>query len=467
MTSAGLRRRLRSWLAVEEVEADVRLRLLCAFLNLYGLVTFAQWFGDTSLSTTGTATFNFVPTWPFEDLRRLIVLDQFWTKNVMAGLCLLSVAGLLLSLAGQALVPMLILCVLFVAKLYYYLSDLRLVTNYHHIHLLLTFFFLTARSKLFFLRIALLVTYHLAGFTKLTPSWLAGEAFNSVPDKLPLLPKADWAVTLACQALTAWELVGPAGWFARSAAVRKASVGLFVLFHLYSTFLVGYRYPTVMLPAVLAAFHRFDKPIHAGYRWGARHGLVWALLGLLYLGGLLGFAIPGDIRLTGEGRTLGLFMFDANRAADFTAEVRKGDRRLVFHVERPWRTVGLEEYEGYEQLRHGRTSAELYEKWDLVQVFEPDQLIRDKGVVLWNPALFTTAGSRSFGDPYLYYFWGREVCRRYAPDRLSMILEARLDGREEVHRVLDIHDFCRLAPVYNPFWHNPWILTGHESRSLR
>lgn len=462
------RRRIEDWLAVRELEGDVRLRLLCAFLNFYGVVTFAQWFGDTSLSTLGTETFNFVPAWPFENLRCLIVLGQFWTKTAMAALVLVSAGGFLLALAGNSFWPMVTLAVLFLSKGYFYLSDLRLVTNYHHIHLILTLFFLVSRSKLFFARIALLITYHLAAFTKLTPSWLAGEAFNSVPDKLPLLPKADLAVTLFCQALTAWEFAGPAAWFAPSAALRRGSVALFVLFHLYSTFLVGPRYPTIMLPAVLAAFHAFDRPVQYGYRFESRHRLSWALAGLLYLGGLLGFAIPGDIRLTGEGRTFGLFMFDANRATHFTAELRKGERRLVFHVDRPWRAEGLDDYAGYEASRHGTTSAELYERWDLVQVFKPDQIIRDQGVVLWNPVLFTTAGSRSFGDPYLYYFWAKEVCRRYRPDRLSVRVETALDGREERQLVLDLHDVCGQDPRYNAFWHNPWITLGpHARHALR
>ncbi|MBI4349143.1 MAG: hypothetical protein HY553_20060 [Elusimicrobia bacterium] len=466
MTRGELWRRLEGPLGAAELGTDVRLRMLCGFLCFYGYVTFTQWYGNPALSTEGTATFNYVPTWVFEHLRGLIFLDQSATKLLMAGLSVLALFGCLLALAEEAVGALLVLHVLFFAKLFFYLSDLRLVTNYHHIHLILTFFFLFTRSRLFFTRVGLVLCYHLAAFTKMTPSWLMGEAFNSVPDKLPFLASTEGGVRLACRALIAWELAGPLLWAARSAAVRRASVWVFVAFHLYSVVLVGYRYPAIMLPALLSATLWFDAPLGKGHRFRTADLAGWIGAGLLYAGGLASFLIPGDGRLTSEGRYLGLFMFDANRAVRFRAELVTGDRRLLLRADRPWRSVGVDDFGGFEEQRRGKTVAELYEGGMLLERFKTGQIVRDRGVVVWNPALFTTGGSRCFGDPYLYYFWAKELCRRYRPDRLAVRLESKLDGREETHVVLDLPDFCGASPRYNPFWHNDWINIGHGDPAL-
>lgn len=447
-------RRVEDWLSVGELRTDVRLRILCAFLNLFGFATFARWYGDPSLSTFGAATFDFVPAWPVLGLPRLIVLDPFWTRSAMAGLCLISVLGFMSALAGRALLPLLTLAAVFSAKLYYYLNDVRLFAPDHHIHLILSFFFLVARSKLYFARLALLLCFHWAAFAKLTPSWLEGELFAATADGLPLLPKSDGAVRLACRAWTLAEFLGPAAWFLESRTVRLGSVALLAGLQLYLTLCGAPRQGTVMLAALLAAFLPFDKPVQAERREARRDRWTWAALGALYLGGLLGPLIPGDVRLTGEGRALGLAPVDANRATRFTAELRRGDRRLVLHAERPFAARPLEEED---RRPKGAVTAELYERWDLIRAFEPRQIIRDRGAVVWNARLFTEADDRSFGDPYLYYAWAREVCRRYRPDRLSLLLEQRLDGKEERHRVLDLPDFCGAAPRYFPIWHNAWI----------
>lgn len=456
--------RIGDLLGVPEIEKDERLRMILAALNLYFYVTFTDWYGNPALSTLGTETFNFVPTWVFESLRGIIFLNQFWTKNYFCLLLFLALAGFFLALRRQCLWAALILGFLFLNKTYYYLSELRLITNYHHIHLILTLAFLISKPKLFFFRLALMCCYLLAAMTKMTPSWLYGEAFNSVPDKLPLLPRSEAAVTWACRGVILLETLGPLLWFSRRRTLRMGSVLAFIAFHLYSAVLVGYRYPTIMLPTLIPAFLNFDKPVHTGYRFVLRHLVPWSLLGFLLAGGLTPFLIPGDVRLTGEGRYLGLFMFDANRAATFHAEARRGDQRLLFYVERPWRSAALDDPEEYERIRRGKVRVKLYEKGILIRRLDPAQSVRDRGLAVWNPQLFTRPSSISFGDPYLYYFFGKEFCRRYKPDRLSLLLHQQLDGHEERHLLLDLPDFCATNPIYHPFRHNEWISISPPAR---
>ncbi|MBI4349141.1 MAG: hypothetical protein HY553_20050 [Elusimicrobia bacterium] len=451
--------RLSELLSAREVEQDVRLRMLLAALLFYMFSTFTSWYDRPGLCTAGTHTFNYVPVWLFEDARWLIFLSRFWAKTYFYGLFMSALLGLFwLFYRKDCLAPMLILAFLFVNKLFFYLSDLRLMANFHHIHLILTFAFLVSREKLFFFRLALLACYWLSGLTKLTPSWLWGEYFNSVPDKLPLLPRTPWVVTLLQQALIVVEFVAPALWFSKSRFARLASFGVLLLFHAYSGVIVGHKYPSLMLPVLIPAFLRFDGPIQEGYRFARRHVPSWAFLALLLLGGLLPFAIPGDVRLTAEGRYFGLFMFDANRAVSFRARIEKADKAVVFQIDRPWRDGAILDDGTLESGGRPRIGVEIYRGGRLEQRLDAETVVLDGQTILINPKLFELAAYRTNGDPYLYYFYGKQLCRSYRPDRLQLELWQQLDGHQERVKLMDIPDFCGLNPRYSAFRHNDWIL---------
>lgn len=469
--SAGFSR----FFGVSEIQGDVRLQLLLAGLNLYAYVSFAGMIDNPAYSTLGTDTFNFVPIWPVQNLRRLVVLDQFWTNAYLSALSLLGILGFLLALApaaaraaGREEDPRAfpasagILAFLFVNTVYYYLQEFRLIQPFKHAQLFVTFMFLLSRNKLFFVRLTLLACYLDAAYTKMTPSWLYGEAFNSVPDKLPLLPKADGFVLAAGWGLMLLESAGPWLWFSSRQALRKGSVWAFIIFHVYSCTLVGWTYPAIMLLVLVPAFLDFDRPLHAGYRYSTRHLPSWAFLGLLLVGGLWPAFIPGPTLLTGEGRWLRMFMFEANRSAKFGAEIEKGGRRMVLEVDRPAREVSMVDYEGQESTL-GVVRGALFEDGRAVPGFDPTRTIYDEnGTAIWNPQLFTASESAIYGDPYVYWFYGKELCRRYKPDRLALKLTSRLNRRGPSYRVLDLDDFCGLDPSYNPLWHNAWIL--HEAQ---
>lgn len=428
----------------------MNLRLALGAMLFYYYVTFHAWATNLGLSTRGVANLEALPTWPVEDIPNWIFLDAFWTRAWLNSLGLLAIVAVLRLIQGSTRGPMIALAFLFVNKLYFYLADLRMVANFHHMHLILSFLLLFAHEKLFFYRLGLGVIYWLAALAKLTPSWLWGEYFNSVPAGLPLLPRA--AITPACLALTVLEVVGPVMWTSRDKRVRWTSVALFTLFHAYSGLIVGYWYPTLMLPALLAAFVTFDEPMQAGYRFHKQDLVSWVFLGLLLLGGVWSYVIPGDARTTAEGRYLGMFMFDANRRVQAEFEIVKGDRRWLFQLEHSWPE---------EEVLDWRTSMICTHGDEVFAVKEP---VREDGVVIFNPNMFSHGASRMFGDPYLYRHYGRELLRRFRPDRLSIKLYQQLDGHPERFQVLDISDFEALNPGYNPFWHNDWIrLPGPES----
>ncbi len=456
----------RAWLSrcfcSEEVDADPRLKIICGSLLLYFHMTFVYWSDrSTSLSTLGDEVFNYAPWVFFQNFRWLIFLDPFQTRVYFYGLGMLALLGLFsLFYLRSSVLALCLLAFLWINKAFFYACDFRLFTNFHHFHLLYTLVFLISQDKLRFFRALLGLSYVMSGIVKLTPSWLFGEYFNSLPDKLPMFPKASWVVTSASVALTVLEILGPLVWLTSIRWLRRFTFGAFILFHLYSGVIVGFWYTTLMLPLVVAAFLKFDEPLLAGWRFTSRQAIPVGIFALALCGSVYHLFIPGDSRLTSEGRYFGLFMFDANRAVRFETRIEKGNKAWVVQVYRPPASQT--------DLAIGSPATRMrclvYEHGRLTENFTVTRSIRDGGQVIFNPQYFTDARMRVFGDPYLYYYYGRELVRRYHPDLVSLSLEQQMNGHREFARLLDIEDFGRLNPSYNPFVHNAWItLPGADS----
>jgi hypothetical protein len=448
---------VRNWLAdffhSKEVDRDPRLRIICACLLSYYFMTFYYWWQmAVSLSTLGNKVFDYAPAGIFQNFRWLIFMDYSETKIYLYVLGMLALIGMFsLFYLRSSLFALCLLTFLFFNKLFFYLSDFRLFANYHHFHLFFTLVFLVSQSKLRFFRLALVVGYLMSAVVKFSPSWFYGEYFNSMTDKLPLLPKLDWVVTSASISVIILEFFGPLCWFTRIGWLRRLSFCSFILFHIYSGVVVGFWYTTLMLPLVLAAFLRFDQPLLAGYRFSRRHLAAFGVFAIVIIGGLYHFIIPGDVRLTGEGRYLGFFMFDANRQILFQTKIQKGNKLWMIEFYRPFRGGNDPTVDPFQ------ITCKYYENGLPVKKFIVTHSIEDGDDVIFNPLFFIKADVRMYGNPYLYYFYARELVRRYQPDRVAIRLDVQLDGHPEVVRLLDIPDFAKLNPIYYSFKHNDWI----------
>jgi hypothetical protein len=438
-----------------EVDRDPRLKMICACLLSYYFMTFFYWWQIAApLSTRGDKTFDYAPASFFENFHWLVFMDYSQVRIYLYALGMMALLGCFsLFYLRSSRVALGLLAWLFANKMFFYLCDFRLFANYHHFHLFFTLVFLLSQSKLRFFRGALVVGYVMSAVVKISPSWLSGEYFNSMTDKLPLLPKAAWVVTAASIGVFVLEFFGPLCWFTGINWLRRLTFGIFILFHLYSGVVVGFWYTSIMLPLVVAAFLRFDRPLLAGYKFSRRHLAVFGIFAAVMLGGLYHFSIPGDVRMTGEGRYFGFFMFDANRQARFEVEIQKGNKLWVVQVYRPFRdnddALGMDATSQF--------SCKFYQDGMIAKSFPVSRPIADGEEVIFNPLFFIRADVRMYGNPYLYYIYARELQQRYHPDRIALRLDVQLDGHSEAFRLLDIPDFAKLNPTYKTFAHNDWI----------
>jgi hypothetical protein len=454
---APIRHWLENFFHTREVDRDPRLRIICAALLSYYFLTFYTWWQSApSLSTLGNKTFEYVPAPVFQNMRWLVFLNFGQTQACLYVLGMLALLGLFsLFYLRSSLLAMCLMAFLFVSKMYLYLDDLRLFRNFHHFHLFFTLVFLLSRDKLRFFRAALAVGYLMAAVVKISPSWLQGEYFNSLPEKLPLFPKINWVVTAAGLSVMTLESLGPLAWFTGITWLRRLSFGSFILFHMYSGLLVGFLYTSLMLPLAVTSFLRFDRPLQAGYRFSWQDLAPLMILALVIFAGFYHYCLPGDVRLTCEGRYYGFYMYDANRQVTFKTEITKGNKTWKINVFRPYQAPSMEMPD---QDIYARITCEFWEDGSLLRKSSVGHSIEDEGQVIFNPLFFAKIEDRTYGDPYFCWYYARELERRYQPDRISLHLDVQLNGHPEVATLLDIPDFAKLSPTYNPFKHNDWII---------
>ncbi|WP_316203130.1 MULTISPECIES: hypothetical protein [unclassified Bradyrhizobium] len=200
--------------------------------------------------------------------------------------------------------------VLFVVKLYFQLINYSFKGNFDYYHNLFCIIYLFSSHKKFFCRLGLVSLYFLSTASKITSSWILGEYFTALKTGLPIFPRGTEPVMT--NLVIGMEMVGSWFLFNRTRFVQRAVLGFFVIFHLYSGILVGYHYPTIVLPPLLILFGPwFDASGH--HVPLDRTAIVgWSVVSSLLLLQFIPHLIEGDERLTLEGNFFGVYMFEAN-----------------------------------------------------------------------------------------------------------------------------------------------------------
>jgi hypothetical protein len=188
-------------------------------------------------------------------------------------------------------------------------------SNFEYYLFIFAFTLLCLPHKEFFLKVFLVLLYFLSTAVKIHETWILGTYFSTLQTGLPLFP--DEFIPLFTNQLILMEMVGVWFLFSGSRRVRIAVLSYFVFFHLYSGLLVGYRYPSTVLPVLVILFGMFytKHPIPT-----TRRSLVaWFMVGLIFFLQMVPVMISGDEKLTLEGNKYGVYMFEANhQCASFT-----------------------------------------------------------------------------------------------------------------------------------------------------
>jgi hypothetical protein len=232
--------------------------------------------------------------------------DGYSYPILFAGLFLLLVVSVVAAVAGRWRIALAALVPLFAVKVFsaFFMTAYASVP-FEMFHLVPCFVLLFMRDKLRSLQILMVVLYVLSGVVKFHDSWISGSYFSTLALGLPLIPRD--LIPLATNLLIAMELAG-AWWLLTGGWARTAVLAFFLVFHIYSVTLIGFRYPIHCVPLLFALFAGGAPVVNTGLRPACI--LAAAVLAAF---NLFPFAIPGDQKFTYEGTPLSLSMAEANR----------------------------------------------------------------------------------------------------------------------------------------------------------
>ena len=400
-------KRYQAFFNLHEISNDLAVRLFGAAVLLGFLVTFKGWEG--SFYTTFAATEQGAAIcWPFfqscYDWFFMTARPFGYIQNTIymgfLGVIFLAAYGLLTQryLLAHACILLLFLWKFYLTAINYYYS-----ANYDYYQTAFAFIFLFLPHKRFFGSLAVVFFYFLSTATKIHESWTLGTYFTSMQAGLPLFP--DGSIIVMTNLVIFMEMIGAWFLFSKNKLIQRSVFIFFVIFHLYSGILVGYHYPTIVTPALIIFFGPLFKPftqIPNGMKSIPGWSFILALLSVQ----MISHAIPGDEKLTLEGNSYGLYMFEANHQCAIT--IRKNNKDIIYN--------------------------------------------------------FNSVIARNRCDPYRPWFTAKkQLCSKESKDKYSLQIIHSINGGP-FYMIVDEPDLCTLE--YKPFSRNEWIKTEDEAKPV-
>lgn len=275
--------------------------------------------------------------------------------------------------------------------------------NFDYYDIAIIFIFLIYPLRTDLIKLIFVILYFLASTIKIHEGWILGTYFSTLYYGLPFVPDilipVVTTITIIMQIAGCWLLLS------KNQTLAKYTLYFFIFFHLYSTILVGYRYPITSLLSLLIIFI-VGNTTQATYSYALRKKdmLAYIFIVLLFICQSIPYLIPGDQKLTLEGNNYGLYMFEANHQCISTVTTGNKDEQIS-----------------------------------------------------------ATFDARNRCDPYLYL---SAIQKKYCAKNsvpLSWTFDHSINGND-FKRIVDEPNACAL--IYKPFTHNTWIKTGANAKSI-
>lgn len=259
-----------------------------------------------------------------------------------------------------------------------------------------SFVFLFCKHKKESLMVLCVALYVMAGMVKLHESWIAGSYFSTLRLGLPMFPRS--LIPLFTNLVVIMELIG--SWFLLSGSrlLRHLVLTFFIAFHLYSVSLVGFRYPISSFVVLLPLFWGDEKT------GKSPAPLALVFISVLFLMNLRPYFIEKDHKVSLEGISTAIWMYDGNRQT--LVEMKK-------------------------HFADGQVKSETY------------------GHI--NPYIRM--------NPFNFLQFAKYMCLQQGVTRVEWKMDVSLNGHP-FRRIVDEQDACSLQ--YNLFAHNPWIHVDGE-----
>ena len=401
----------RTLFSVQEIEDSHVLQWVFGATLLSFLITFYRW--TSSLAVTETAFLKvWHLCWPwFQDCGHWYFLEAlpYGYSQTTLYMVLFAIMLLIVFLMWKRewMLAHILMVILFLWKvLVMFVLTYGISGNFDYYHIVFAFILLFLPLKLFFLKLTFVLFYFLSATIKIHEGWILGTYFSALQTGIPLFP--DFTIPIWTNIVIFMQTLG--AWFLLSSnkLLQRGALVYFVMFHLYSGTIVEYHYPLIVLPTLLILFGPWYKPESVPLGRKALPGFI--LLGILFILQLSSVFIPGDEKITLEGNKYGMYMFEANHQCI---------SNITFHQ------------------KSGTSTTELDE----------------------------SINARNRCDPYDYWFFINQVCKRESEDleRVTWTFDHSINGGP-FYRIVETDDACGLE--YHPWSHDKWIRTPEEGADI-
>lgn len=403
---------------LQEIEDSKLLKALWVAVCISFFITFYSWINSSSTSIysylSGT---NLCPPylWDcgkyyfFDDLPYGYSAGYFYVTMFM-----ILFASIYHVLKNKIAIAHLLLLVTFAWKiLWIFLLTYGGQGNYDYYDLTFAFILLFLPHKIYFAQVSFVWLYFLASTIKIDDGWILGNYFKALITGAPIISENLTPfftnLVILMQMLGAWFL------FSNNKILQRIVFLYFLAFHIYSGFIVNFRYITISIPALVILFGNlklFDKITFRVLPISPKTIAGYAFLAVLLIGQMIGIWIPGDQKKTLEGNYWGLFMFEAAHQCKSNI--------VVFNPENP-----------EEILREVKTKSNI-------------------------------ANNRC--DPYFdFYRIKRNFCENISNPKVSWTFDHSINGHP-FERIVDEANIC--TKEYKSFQHNEWIKIGRQAEVL-
>lgn len=298
--------------SVDEIASDRRNQALFYGLIPGFLISFYYWFSDLSITTEAVEMGEHICLPYFQNCSSLyfhsihgLLSPQNWYIFLTALLGVSLWAGFK---KKWTLAHFIIALITLWKLIYLFLFTNNAGTDYEFFHLPVLLVFLFSNHKFYFSRLIFVMVYSTAAAMKFDTSWIAATYFSSLKDGLPLF--GHQGTLLITNAVIVFEIIGSWTLLSSYRKVRNTTLALWIVFHLYSVLIVGYRYPLHCLALIVPLFALPAVNDHPKISF--KNLVSYLLILLVYLSAYITLFIPGDTKYHLKNMKFGVRMFDAN-----------------------------------------------------------------------------------------------------------------------------------------------------------
>ncbi len=309
----------RALFSISEFEGNKTLLWIVGALIFTTFITIERWFREAIFTRSSTILerpnegYLCWPHWKnCSDYYFFDLFPESYTGSIffVGLLCLIFLSYKFLYKKEYTKLHLMMLLLFFIKFFGVFFMSFRVAWNYDYYDLAFTFVVLFLSHKIFFLRLVFVLLYFIAAPLKFDESWILAKYFSSLRLGLPLFP--DFLAPLFTNFVIFLQIIGT--WLLLSSKNRIQSIAylFFLLFHVYSWFLVGFRYLLTTIPILHLLFSEGNLPKFAFPK--EKKVLAWIIFMIILFFSqvwvMTGFS--GDRKLTLEGNRYSLYMFEAN-----------------------------------------------------------------------------------------------------------------------------------------------------------